>query len=165
MFKGYLFNLEHRCFSDYEKKFVEGGAGTQERWDGLFKFSMVRNPWDRFASFYQHTTKLIPTVLTMGKYMRHYRDTPMKDTSPDKVIGDGELDKVFSFEHFGWAVAGIANALQIERPPMQNVNPSKIQRAADYRQFYDDDTAEIVRDLGAWEIERFGYAFDDCAAS
>ncbi len=36
--------------------------------------------------------------------------------------------------------------------------------AGDWRPYYDATTHDAVEGFGAWEIERFGYAFDDCAA-
>mmetsp|Transcript_24204 Transcript_24204/g.45059 ORF Transcript_24204/g.45059 Transcript_24204/m.45059 type:complete len:214 (-) Transcript_24204:54-695(-) len=137
--------------------------------DGLFAFTLVRNPWDRMVSYYHwlkdqrfdHPAVALAGQLPFEDFVqagqvrasmraspaRHYMTDAMGQDRCDAYIRIEALqgDAQPLWDHLGFT-------LQLRR-----VNAS--DRGADFRSYYSDAARHAVGEDCAEDIERFGYSF------
>lgn len=138
--------------------------------DGLFAFTLVRNPWDRMVSYYHwlkdqgfdHPAVALAGQLPFGEFVQSGQVRASMQASPARHYmtdagGQERCDayiRIEALEHDAeplWDHLGFT--LGLER-----VNTS--DRAADFRSYYTDDARQAVADDCAEDIERFGYRFE-----
>jgi hypothetical protein len=144
-----------------------------EPWQQYFRFCVVRNPWDKTLSDYHWRTKRLASPPGFEEYVNALRTgermggiVPQNhDNWAMYTIGDEiAVDHVVRFEDLA---TGLAEALAHTSVPWDGWLPHMKQGAGskqggprrDYRDSYNAETAEIVRQLYLKEIEAFGYAF------
>jgi Sulfotransferase family len=145
---------KHSTLAEYRTALGEAGFRN------LYKFTCVRNPWDRIVSFYftptQNTTtwdrrkfrKTISKVLSVADYLR--LDKGDKDPF-------GNVDSIIRFENLADDFRTVCAALGISPTILPQYNRSKREH---YSTYYDDELRELVRARFAAEIEHFGYTFE-----
>ena len=130
-----------------------------EQFRSLYKFTCVRNPWDRMVSYYFTPTqkmtawdpkkfrKVISRVLSVPEYLQL-----------EKGEGDpfGNVDYIMRFENLADGFRTVCAALDISPTILPQYNRSNREH---YSTYYDDELRELVRARFAAEIERFGYTF------
>jgi Sulfotransferase family len=141
---------------------AEYRAALGEAWfRDLYKFTCVRNPWDRMVSYYFGTTslveawdrtefkKLILKAVSVTDYLRL-----------DKGESDpfGNVDYVMRFENLADDFRTVSMKLGIPDAPLPRYNRSNREH---YSKYYDTDLRELIRKRFAPEIDRFGYAFEE----
>ena len=145
---------KHSTLAEYRAALGEMEFGN------LYKFSCVRNPWDRMVSFYftptQNTSawdrkkfrKAIVKVLPVADYLRL-----------DKGKGDpfAHVNYIMRFENLADDFRAVCAALDISSAPLPRYNRSAREH---YSKYYDDELRELVGARFAAEIERFGYTFE-----
>lgn len=154
---------KHSTLSDID------GLVPDQVLDGLFAFTLVRNPWDRAVSYYHwlrtqtfdHPAVHLAGRLSFDAFVTHpqilqsFRATPA-DSYMRRADGREQCDVYIRLEHFAEdaapLVAHLGFALDLPR-----ANASA--RAADYRGYYSDRAAQAVAESCAADIARFGYAF------
>jgi chondroitin 4-sulfotransferase 11 len=139
------------------------------------KFSFVRNPWDRAVSHYAYRVKTDQTGLGDGHlsfdgwiravYLDRdptYVDRPqMFRTQVDWLkSSDGtiDIDFVGRFESMQADFVELCRRLRVAPVELPHSNVSRLD-ADSYRDRFDDETAEIIRQYFGDDIERFGYEF------
>ena len=135
-----------------------------------FVFTLVRNPWDRMVSYYHwlrvqrfdHVAVRAAQRLSFAAFLRDadmqasFRAYPAESyvTGPDghlrcdlfaRIEVPADLDPLW--EHLGFRLS------------MPHLNRSV--RDADWRSYYDAEGLEIVADIAAADIARFGYGIDN----
>jgi hypothetical protein len=144
---------KHSTLAEYRTALGEAEFG------GLYKFTCVRNPWDRMVSYYFTPTqrteawdkkkfrKIISKALSAADYLRldDYKEDPF-----------GNVDFVMRFENLADDFRTVCAALDISPTTLPRYNRSKREH---YSKYYDDELRELVRVRFATEIERFGYTF------
>ena len=151
----------------------------EERFNSMFKFCFVRNPWDRQVSMYLfarrspvpppvtecgqpvhwHDHVIGATELSFCEYLRRFQNrlTPYIGDIADEN-GDVLVDFVGRFESMQ---ADFDSALQtIGLPPISLPHLNRSERR-DYVSYYDDECVGIVAHTHAREIELFQYSFGD----
>ena len=134
-----------------------------------YKFSIVRNPWDKAVSQFSsmNTREDLRNFIGMErgasfkKYIeliagkRHVQWEPQVNFLRD---GNGDLlvDYVGRFESFTDSVFHILNAIGIGAKSIPHENAS---RRGPYQQYYDSESIEMIARLYAADIEAFGYEF------
>lgn len=145
---------KHSTLAEYR------AALGEEQFRRLYKFTCVRNPWDRMVSYYFRPTqqavawnrkefrKVILNALSVADYLR--LDEGEKDSF-------GNVDYIMRFENLADGFRSVCAALDIPAAVLPQYNRSSREH---YSKYYDDELRELVRDRFAPEIERFGYTFD-----
>lgn len=138
--------------------------------DAFFKFSFVRNPWDRAVSqfVYMSTRRDLWALVgmrpdsTFKEYLvriekvRHVQWYAQWEFLLDDN-GDLLVDWVGRYESFERDVQSILSRLGI----VCGAVPHELKGdRSHYRTYYDPESVEIVGDRYRRDIERFGYTFD-----
>lgn len=132
-----------------------------EQFRNLYKFTCVRNPWDRMVSYYFTPTQgaetwnpkkfraIISKAVSVPEYLRlaHGEKDPFAN-----------VDYVIRFEHLAEDFGYVCAAIGISSPTLPQYNRSSRDH---YSKYYDDELRELVRTRFAAEIERFDYTFGE----
>jgi hypothetical protein len=132
-----------------------------ERFRKLYKFTCVRNPWDRMVSYYFTPTQN-PEIWNRKKF----RDIISKAVSVAEYLrlDNGEndpfanADYIMRFENLADDFRAVCTTLGISPPMLPQHNRSSRKH---YSKYYDDELRDFVRTRFAAEIERFGYVFEE----
>lgn len=166
---------------------------THARYRSYFKFSFVRNPWDRAVSCYANrfhedsnlTSQryfLSPLKEILGKERITFRDyVSFVARVPDDASDPHWRSQTLSlYAHASTPVVDFIGRLENisddikfvfdqigYQGPSEDV-PHKQNsvgrfREADYQQYYDEETSEYVRRRYAQDVENFGYEFSQPA--
>jgi hypothetical protein len=131
-----------------------------EQFRNLYKFTCVRNPWDRMVSYYFTPTqspetwdrkkfrRIISKAVSVADYLRldQHKEDPFSN-----------LDYIMRFENLGDDFRTVCGVLGILPATLPRYNRSSREH---YSKYYDDELRELVRARFAAEIERFGYIFE-----
>ena len=132
-----------------------------EQFHSLYKFSCVRNPWDRMVSHYFTPTqspetwdgkkfrKMISKIVSVADYLRLDQD----DEDPFTNV-----DYIMRFENLAEDFRTVCGKVGISAATLPRYNRSNREH---YSKYYDDELRELVRTQFAAEIERFGYTFEE----
>jgi len=145
-----------------------------------FSFAFVRNPWDRFVSLFHYFATMTPghrwypanaelaaQVQRFGSFADFchtfhgwaYRDN-LHFRPQCSWIADGSgrtlVDFVGRFEQLQQDFASVCARLGVARLKLPKLNGSGHRP---YRDYYDDETNEIVAALSRRDIAAFGYDF------
>ena len=137
--------------------------------DGLFAFTLVRNPWDRMVSYYHwlreqsfdHPAVALAQRLNFDAFTRHpetcasFRATPAA-AYMRRSDGREQCAAYVRLEYFAEDIAPVAAHLGFP-VAIERVNASR--RDPDYRRYFSEDAAEAVAEACAEDIARFGYRF------
>jgi len=141
-----------------------------EKWEKVFKFSIVRNPWDKVVSQYFHRLKTNQiglgdyridfkkwVKLTYGEQNPKYYDDPkyfmpqLDWLTDDK--GDIMVDFIGKFENLENDFQHICDRISVT-VDLPFVNKSEHKH---YQSYFDDETREIVRRWFEKDIEVLKY--------
>jgi hypothetical protein len=146
---------KHSTLSEYH------GALGDEQFGNLYKFTCVRNPWDRMVSYYFTPTQN-PETWNRQKFRTVIsKAAPVADYLR---LGNGgedpfaNVDYIMRFENLGDDFRAVCAAIGISLSTLPQYNRSSRQH---YSKYYDDELCELVRVRFASEIERFNYRFDE----
>ena len=146
---------KHSTLSEYRD------ALGEEQFRNLYKFTCVRNPWDRMVSYYFTPTQnpekwsrrkfrgLISKAVSVADYLR------LGDDDPDPF---GNVDYLMRFENLTDDFRTVCGQLEISPAALPQHNRSSRDH---YSKYYDDELRELVRTKFAAEIDRFGYTFEE----
>ena len=158
----------------------------QEMWDAYFKFTVVRNPFDRMISrffmqvaqlagkgwnrrvksWWQFDNRLLPMirrsdVTRFRNWVR--RGGRMRGSEIYRIDGQSEVDFFIRYENLENDIREVCKRLDIEfgQGSLPRFKSGFRNRAIPVRDFYDRSTREHVEREHAWEIECFGYEMPD----
>ncbi len=146
------------------------GALSPEDLDGMFVFTLVRNPWDRMVSYYHWlrqqrfdhpSVKLAKSTDFAGFVLHPETDASLRAYPAVRYVTDASgAERAAAFvrlEHLSDDLAPVEAHLGF-RLTVPHANAS--DRPSDYRSAYSDQTAAAVAAMCAEDISRFGYRFD-----
>jgi Sulfotransferase family len=144
---------KHSTLSEYHE------ALGDERFRNLYKFTCVRNPWDRMVSYY-----FTPTQNAEAWNRKRFRGIILKAVSVADYLrlDNGKEDPfanvnyIMRFESLADDFLAVCKAIDISPPTLPQYNRSSREH---YSKYYDDELRELVRTRFAAEIERFNYTF------
>ncbi len=154
----------------------------QDIWDKFFKFTVVRNPFDKLISgFYMfenteykqqlnassgrplNRTNTIDQIQgsTEIERFRFWVQDGGISIDRDKYMIDGEecIDYFIRFEDLHNGIKHVCNRLSIPYGPscVPEFKKGYRHHRIPIRDYYDHETKQIVEKKYAWELERFGY--------
>lgn len=151
----------------------------KNQFEEYFKFTIVRNPWDRVVSAYlflkkgglggpdkKWAEKNLSDVNSFDEFVKKY--LPKKKIHnfthfrPQyKYFADWNskimVDYIGHFENLGESLSYISNKLGIEEVQLKKENVNK--ERAHYRSYYTEETSKIVGKVYKKDIELLGYEF------
>ena len=151
----------------------------RELFEELFKFAFVRNPWDIQVSSYHHTLREMPELLKnnqcedFGDFLRWSLDPErpyehwfqqLNQNMIDYMVNlDGSLliDYIGRFENLEEDWGEVCEQIGIPKAELPRKRIS--QGRSDYREYYDDELAELVANHYRRDLDLFGYTFDQAA--
>ena len=132
----------------------------EDIWNSYYKFTFERNPWDRQVSFYSYKTRSKNRPESLAQFLRRKRKAYVCNFDIYSIDGEIGVDFVGQYENishdFDKAMKGIGIKQKIPLP-ISNVSKKKDVRG--YRQYYTDETRDLVAEWYAPEIAAFGYKF------
>jgi hypothetical protein len=134
-----------------------------------FKFSFIRNPWDRAVSQF-HFMKKRPDLrefigLSLSDSFKKYLDlihekTHVQWEQQHKFILDAQgkpiVDFLGRFENYKQDVKFVLRKLGLNRKTIPHSNPTDHRP---YYEYYDNEAVEMVHSLYERDIALFGYTF------
>lgn len=137
-----------------------------ELFGGLFKFTCVRNPWERAVSHYFSPSRQ-PRALKWDKAafarflpeMKSVSRFLSATTDPVQPLADAvrNIDYVMRLETLEADFQAVCGKLGIAAPPLPVRNRSGRE---DARVYYDAESVKLVYRQFREEIEHFGYSFE-----
>ena len=157
-------------FQDHrEPKHILADIG-EEKWNRYFKFSVVRNPWDKMVSMFhhrqqnfqnswdskvmQHEQMTFPTWIKLLPKLKHYPQHNLRNQL-DWLGGPETMDYIARFESLAddWDVIRERIGCDV---PLPRTNGSK---HGHYREYYTPEARDLVARRFAKDIRHFGYSF------
>ena len=142
-----------------------------EYWSEYFKFSIVRNPWDKECSDFHYHNKLRqqknqPLIESFKHYfqLREHKLNRLSFWHSNQLgwlYSDNkkmEMNFVGRFENLQEDFNTIFDKIGIPRQELPQKNKTKHKH---YTEYYDDETKQIVAEKYAKDIEYFGYKFGE----
>lgn len=136
------------------------------KFDSLFKFAFVRNPFDRFVSYCAFITREQRAFDKDPKaVMRQFASTAATNRhilfQPQHIFvtgAGGELltDYVGRVEQMQQCYDEICDRIGIETTELEKAN---VSQRGDYRQYYDAELIDSVARVYSRDLELFGYEF------
>ena len=159
--------IKHSTLAEYR------AALPGHRYNGLFKFAVMRNPWERLISLYFSPHRVV-SLQVSGWYradflaligsgdravqpLRHFisfTPPPPAGTTPL----DSELDFLLRYENLEADFAELCDRIEVPRIALPRFNASERKH---YTHYYDAELREIVGQRYAEEIAFGGYEFGD----
>lgn len=147
------------------------GLASDAEIAGFFIVTLVRNPWDRMVSYYHwlrtqsfaHPAVALSKTLDFSAFLNAPATRAGIAAHPygryvTTAGGTERCDLFIRLEHFDDDVRPLEAHLGFRLAPLARANQSG--RARDWRGYYSDRDADIVRAICADDIARFGYRFD-----
>ena len=146
---------KHSTLNEYHR------ALGEEQFRDLYKFTCVRNPWDRMVSYY-----FTPTQNPETWNRKKFREIISKAVSLADYLrldnGEGDpfanVDCIIRFENLADEFRAVCDTIGIPPPALPRYNRSSRDH---YSKYYDDELREFVGARFAAEIERFNYRFEE----
>ena len=176
-----LGQLDYRVFDDRVVHGLNKGVMTQHARPGYvrdivgddifneyYKFTIVRNPWDRMVSAYHylydfHVKKFgdFPTwlkhkydMVTMNKYKEGSHYTPQIEFTHED--GVQVVDYIGRFEQLNESFDYICKKVDISNISLPMLNKSKHKKKS-YIEYYTPETVKLVEEMYCEDIIEFGY--------
>ena len=149
----------------------------EKKFDKYFKFCVVRNPWDRMVSMYYWMIGGSTNKLGVISFEEFIRKIPIKRENKAKrwemylnfediysINNKSVCDEYIRFENLEEGIVRVCEKLgitdyNIKELPKFKVGLRNKPTGKHYREYYNEETQQIVETLHREEIKLFGYEF------
>jgi len=142
---------------------------TIKQYHEYFKFTIVRNPWDRVFSAYKNIMRDESHIKLLGikkdlqfiDFVRNYAGNEFFTMPAMEYLknynGEITMDHIGRFENLETDFKKICEKMELSNIKL----PHKLNRnnKDSYRDFYDSETMQLVAEIYEEEIGLFGYQF------
>jgi hypothetical protein len=143
---------------------VRLGAG-EARWAKYFKFSVVRNPWDRVVSMFatgwwMGDQRQRDAQAEFQHFIAHLAPHPHERYASlhySEIINE-KLDMIIRYEALQEGFERVCEAIG---SPAMRLGRQEARPRLHYSAYYNDATRRQVGELFKRDIEHYGYGFDD----
>lgn len=158
------------------KQMLDTGLVSEAQWKSYYKFTFVRNPWDRAVSDYYWLMQDRKIKDSFKNYLKksgrfkavlndsgmpYYRGDHLRPQSLFfDMDGPLKMDYVGRFETFSTDMQSIAKDIGIETTFDLHINKRTKERSH-YSKMYTDEMRDLVAHMFKSDIESFNYRFDD----
>jgi len=172
--------FKHASLETHIQKLTEKKVPLED----IFKVSIIRNPWARVVSFYNHhkhkaydfytneqPTNPLPAIvvdareLTFNEFVCKYckHNFNFNTVTKPYMFADDNffVDYVIRVEHIEEDLYKIKDKLQINLPsdiPCRN-DMNQFTARKPYSEYFDQKTKNYIKQLFEWDINNFGYTF------
>ncbi|MCB1581811.1 MAG: sulfotransferase family 2 domain-containing protein [Xanthomonadales bacterium] len=135
-----------------------------------FKFTVVRNPWDKIVSQFTYIKKRPDLMDFIGMKANDEFKTYLQLIQKKEHVqwscqykffldenGHSLVDQVYRFENFQQAVTDVLNKLNIS---FKQILHSKKGSRGHYSEYYDEESKEIIEHLYSKDISMLDYHFE-----
>lgn len=142
-------------------------------YESLFKFTVVRNPWDLQVSSYHHLYREHPRLLdgvpSFEAFLARKLDPARgredlldvsQELQSDYVVdlrGNLIVDYIARYERLEDDFTEICRRIGLDRPPLPRLRQAEGRTG--YRDYYSAKTRALVAKHYAADLDRFGYSF------
>jgi chondroitin 4-sulfotransferase 11 len=157
-------HLGNTDFEEKHKKFEYYKENYPAEFNTFFKFTFVRNPFDRLVSAWKWQTVIVK-VSKAASLKEFIEERPESSSFSEifKLKGFTIYDSINQFDFIG-RFENLAQDYEFlcERLKIKNINIPHTNKTSfgAYQNYYDDDTIELVRNKFKLDLELFGYDFD-----
>ena len=147
-------------------------------WQKIFTFSIVRNPWDRYLSFFFYYFMLEPSfriqynpdevgpVFKRWMISKTSKIFALKSAEEWLLDKDGNMlvDFVAKYENRQADLAYIGKKINCPKLGQERKLVEFLPKAYHYSEYYDSELRDFVAEIAKWEIEKFNYSFEQPSA-
>jgi hypothetical protein len=170
--KGYLKNSIEKIVSDknYQQKIMSYKYAKhatashyleicgKKLFDSFFKFTIIRNPWERMTSWFMHPKAGMP--FKENEFIKWLRlmgnENQMRFLKIDnKVL----VDKILRYENLKKDLPEIFTKLGIPKNEINNLPVINKSKRGLYQKYYNELSKKLVQEMFSEEIELFNYNF------
>ena len=155
--------LKDKLVPDPEKHLRASQIKTilKEDWANYFKFTIVRNPWDRIISMYHqifHQAYGIKTGKSLEFFLQNYSPAPWEYGIQCSDYADEDMDLIIKFEdrQNGLNKLQDLTGLKINH---SRKSRSRTREKKDYREYYNEITKKAVENYFSKDIKLYDYSF------
>ena len=130
-----------------------------EAWKTYFKFTFIRNPWDKMVSSYHFNhRKWVPEGTTFGEYIQAWGNGQQITRFPPQHSDylDEEIDFIGRFENLNQDYNYILKQIGLPSQELNHLNQSKHKH---YKDYYTEQTKNIVMNKFSKDIDIWGFKY------
>ena len=158
--KEWAFHYNH-CTADLVRHRI--GAS---RFDDYTSFCVVRNPWDKAVSMYwwiknRGDGHAIDNSISFSDFILNAPRKLITDQDIYMIDGEVVVDHIIKFEDLQNGLDSTMSKIGLPNLSLPHAKAGTRKKKEHYSKMYDDKTRDFIASQCAFEIEKFGYEFDD----
>lgn len=131
--------------------------------DSCFSIAFVRNPWERFVSWYLFHRRETGEKLSFEKFLKEFlpENRPRGSYQHPYLFASGvNVNWICRTERFAFECERMAKILGVDAPL---IHCNRARKSYDYRDFYTPQLKKYVECEFAVDVELLKYSFDESA--
>jgi hypothetical protein len=128
----------------------------EELWPSYFKFTIVRNPWERAVSWLDYSRNELGRRVDLESALANTERDYWFDTA-----GEPLADAYIRYERLDEDYQSICERLDIPHQPLPRLRVGQRDRTVPYWEYYDESSRDLIARAFDREIEYFDYRFGE----